>query len=281
MSNHLEKASVPFAINAGEGYIAISLAGALDANTVKAFTIESVKALQDPYPYVVINCDLLTSLSIEWLREMIRIQKELTAFDRSLRLIHVKPTFTQCLKREGLDTTFKISASLREALTEFGLVAKRKLDTDFINPFLDATLHVLNVQASIVCTPGKIALKNNDSPLSGDVSGVIGIVSETFNGSVVISFPESTFLKIMSNMLGEEYTSISKEIVDGAGEITNMIFGQAKIVLNEKGYGIKAAIPSVVSGKNHTLQALTKGPVVLVPFSSSAGNFFVEICLSN
>jgi chemotaxis protein CheX len=61
-------------------------------------------------------------------------------------------------------------------------------------------------------------------------------------------------------MLGEEYTKIDQELVNGAGELTKMIFGQVKIVLNEKGYGIKTTIPSVISGKDHSLSALTKGP---------------------
>lgn len=157
------------------------------------------------------------------------------------------------------------------------------IDINFINPFLAATLHVLKVQASIEATPGKVYLKkDNTSTLSGDVSGVIGIVSDTFNGSVVISFPEQTFLKVMSNMLGEEFTELSKDILDGAGEITNMIFGQAKVTLNDRGYGIKIALPTVVSGKGHTLQGTSKsGPTVVIPFTSPAGNFFVEISLSN
>ena len=87
-------------------------------------------------------------------------------------------------------------------------------------------------------------------------------------------------MNVMSGMLGEEIKVLDKEIIDGAGEITNMIFGQAKVVLNNKGYGIKMAIPSVVSGKGHSLSALTKGPIVIVPFESNVGDFFVEICLS-
>ena len=154
------------------------------------------------------------------------------------------------------------------------------IDINFVNPFLHATLNTLKVQASIEATPGKPYLKKDDITMSGDVSGVIGIVSETFNGSVVISFPESTFLKVMSGMLGEEITTLSKDILDGAGEITNMIFGQAKVTLNDRGYGIKMALPTVVSGKGHTLSALSKGPIVVVPFTSPVGNFFVEICLS-
>lgn len=154
------------------------------------------------------------------------------------------------------------------------------IDINFVNPFLHATLNVLKVQASIEATPGKPYLKKEGAVMSGDVSGVIGIVSETFNGSVVITFPEATFLKVMSGMLGEEITTLNKDITDGAGEITNMIFGQAKVTLNDRGYGIKMALPTVVTGKGHTLSALSKGPTVVVPFTSPAGDFFVEICLS-
>jgi len=155
------------------------------------------------------------------------------------------------------------------------------LNTDFIHPFLNATVHILNVQANLSAEPGKAFLKKTNDRLVGDVSGIIGVVSDKFNGSVIISFPEATFLKVMSNMLGENFTELTPEIVDGAGEILNMIFGQAKIVLNEKGYGIKTAIPSVVTGRHLSVSTMTKGPVVVVPFSSGAGEFFVEICLNH
>jgi chemotaxis protein CheX len=155
-----------------------------------------------------------------------------------------------------------------------------KLDVEFINPFLAATLKTLEVQASTKATPGKPFLKEGGSASAGDISGVIGITADKFNGSVVISFPEQTFLKIMSRMLGEEFTVLNKEIADGAGELTNIIFGQAKITLNEKGYGIKMAIPSVISGKNHVVHGVTKGPVVMLPFETDLGPFFIEISLS-
>lgn len=154
------------------------------------------------------------------------------------------------------------------------------IDINFINPFLGATLHVLKVQASIEAQPGKVYMKKPTDNLKGDVSGVIGIVSDTFNGSVIISFPEATFLNVIGSMLGETYTELNKEILDGAGEITNMIFGQAKITLNERGYGIKIALPQVITGKGHSLSAMSKGPTVVIPFTSPVGDFFVEISLS-
>lgn len=156
------------------------------------------------------------------------------------------------------------------------------LDINFINPFLGATLSVLKVQAGITAEAGKVFRKDslNQSPSQSDITGIIGIVSDAFNGSVSISFPEATFLKVMSGMLGEDITEMSRDLLDGAGEVTNMIFGQAKVILNERGYGVKIALPQVISGKKHALNQTSKGPTVIVPFSSPAGNFFIEISLS-
>lgn len=268
-----------YLIEKHEGYTVVKLTGALEFSHAKNFEGEIDGISNHADGHVIINCEHLTSISKDWVRILLRLQINLKSNDKFLKLVQVNSGLMSFLKKEGIDTTFKIVATLKEAI-EGGSGPKRSLDTEFINPFLSATLHVLNVQAQITAKAGQIYMKKSSDSLHGDVSGVIGIVSDAFNGSVVISFPERTFLKIMSSMLGEEYTQITKDILDGAGEITNMIFGQAKVVLNEKGYGIKTAIPSVVSGKDHSLQGITKGPIVVVPFESTAGNFFVEICIS-
>jgi len=155
-----------------------------------------------------------------------------------------------------------------------------KLDVEFINPFLSATLKVLEIQASTKATAGTIEIKGQKQNPPCAISGIIGITAEAFNGSVVIGFPKETFLGIMSRMLGEEYTSFNKDIIDGAGELTNIIFGQAKVALNEKGFGIKMAIPSVISGTGIEVHGVTKGPIVVVPFKTDLGPFFIEISLS-
>ncbi len=270
-----------FIVEKNEGYTVVRLEGELDFTHCKIFE-EAIDGISNnANAHVLINCESVGTIPKDWLRGILRINLNLKKDGKVLKLFHVNPALMNYFKKEGIDTTFKIAKDLRDALTDLGLAPKRTLDTEFINPFLTATIHVLKVQAETDAKPGPISVKKASDQHSGDVSGIIGIISETFNGSVVISFPEATFLKVISKMLGEEYTKIDKDIIDGAGELTNMIFGQAKIVLNEKGYGIKTAIPSVVSGKNHIMSAMTKGPKVVVPFESSAGNFFVEICLSN
>jgi chemotaxis protein CheX len=268
-----------FIIEKFEGYVVVKLDKKIE--TLNTKDIDSQMTSLSSQHFVIVDCDSLTLIPREWLRTLLKVHLNTKKDNKFLKLINVNSFLLSYLKKEGLDTTFRMAKDLKEAMNETGLMPKRTLDTEFINPFLSATVNTLKVQAQIQTEPGQVYVKKPKEFIQGDISGVIGIVSDSFNGSVVITFPEKVFLKIISNMLGEEYTKIDNDIVDGAGELTNMIFGQAKVVLNEKGYGIKTAIPSVVSGKDHSLSGLTKGPVVIVPFSTEFGPFFVEICLSN
>lgn len=269
----------PYQIVTGDKYLTLRLSGFCDPTNLKDFLLEFKPHAESLMQDIVVNCEKLLFISSDWIRQLLKIQVILKQVDKSMRLILVNTKLMQLFKAEGVDQAFRFCGSLKDALIDLGLLKKKVLDTNFVNPFLAATLHVLKVQAGIEAIAQKIYLKEEEKML-GDISGVIGIVSDSFNGSVVISFPEKTFLAVMSGMLGENYTEVSQEIIDGAGEITNMIFGQAKIVLNDQGYGIKTALPSVVTGKDHHLHGVTKGPVVIVPFTSGVGNFFVEICIS-
>jgi chemotaxis protein CheX len=150
-------------------------------------------------------------------------------------------------------------------------------DVNFINPFLGATLNVLKIQAQIIAQPGKLTVNNSENPVRSDISGVIAIVSENFKGSIALCFPESTFLKVMSKMLGEEQSSLTPEIADGAAELTNIIFGQAKVTLNERGYGIQMSLPQIMDKTMNALAPKTNEKSVIMPFKSEAGEFFVVI----
>lgn len=232
--------------------------------------------------HMIVDCGNLGLLPTVWVRTLVMLQKNLGVHHKQVRFVHVSEKLMRFLKQEGLNSTFKVSTSSNAALIDMGLkTAPKTLDVDFINPFLTATTKVLETQASTKAQAGKIYKRETNDGYLGDISGVIGLISDNFTGSVVISFPGATFLKIMSRMLGEEFTVINKDIEDGAGEITNIIFGQAKVTLNEKGFGINTALPSVVSGKEHTIKPMATGQRMVIPFETDVGPFFVEICLAS
>ena len=152
------------------------------------------------------------------------------------------------------------------------------MDMEFINPFLIATCNVLKTMASIEAKPGRPYVKKDENA-SGDVSGIIGITGDT-QGSLSITFSAASIKAIVSNMLGEEYEEINDEVKDAVGEITNMISGDARRELFEKGRNLNAAIPTVVSGPSHTIKHLGNGPCIAIPFETDAGPFVVEVCFN-
>lgn len=264
----------------GENHLTLKLVGDLQIDSLSAFEEEAANRAKTP-TYVLVDCQEVTDISPAWLRTLVIFQKTLQQGGKSLCLYHVKASIVSFVQAQGLEKALPMRSNLREAMVDMGLAAKISLDVNFINPFLEATMKVLEVQTQTMCKPGGVTRKVAGDPrFVADISGVIGLVSDAFNGSVVISFPAKTFLAVMSRMMGEEMKEINKDIEDGAGELTNMIFGQAKLALNEKGYGINTAIPSVVKGQGHSVQGITSGPVVVVPFETDAGPFFIEICLS-
>lgn len=151
------------------------------------------------------------------------------------------------------------------------------MDAKLINPFINATTNVLETMAFIKSIPGKPYLKKDDVA-KGDVTGVIGITGET-NGTIAVTFEEACILKIVSNMFGEEMTSLNSEVADAVGELTNMISGQARRELEGLGKVFEAAIPSVISGKSHTITHYTDGPKIAIPFTTDGGTFTIEVCL--
>lgn len=150
------------------------------------------------------------------------------------------------------------------------------MKAEIINPFIKAAVEVLKTMAFVQCKAGKPYLKK-DAFANGDVSSVIGLTGDP-NGTIAISFDESSILKIVSNMFGEELTELDEEVADAVGELFNMVSGQARKELEELGHSFEASIPSVFMGKNHMITHITDGPKIALPFTTDNGAFTIEVC---
>jgi chemotaxis protein CheX len=150
------------------------------------------------------------------------------------------------------------------------------MDAKLINPFINATMNVLETMAFITVSVGKPYLKQ-DNVAVGDVTGVLGLTGVA-NGTISVTFEEKCILSIVSKMFGETMKELNGDITDAVGELTNMISGQARRELEEMGKIFKAAIPSVVTGRNHTISHFTNGPKIAIPFKTDNGEFTIEVC---
>lgn len=158
---------------------------------------------------------------------------------------------------------------------------------EFSKPFIDAAKNVFETMVFSKLETQKPQIKS-DTVSRGDISAVLGLSGDMEKGGsrvpykamLVISFPYQTYFKVASAMLGETYTSYVPDIEDLGGEIVNMIMGNAKRDLKTMGYTSNMAIPSMVEGSNHSIKYPAGTNVVLIPFNSSHGTIFMEICYS-
>ncbi len=152
------------------------------------------------------------------------------------------------------------------------------MDVRFINPFLEATANVIKTMAFITLTPGRPFLKKDHVAL-GDVTGIIGLSGDA-KGSLSVTLNTALVKQIIRNMLGEEINDLGAEAQDAVGELTNMISGDARRGLAQDGFNLSAAIPTIITGKSHTIKHVVSGPTIVIPFTSEGGGqVSVEVAL--
>jgi len=149
-----------------------------------------------------------------------------------------------------------------------------------VNPFLDSVVNVMSTMASIQVLTGTPEIKE-DHLAGGDISGIIGMSSDTSAGSMAVSFPKNVILEITKRMLDEDLTTINGTVVDLVGELTNMISGGAKKNLLDVGLDIGMASPVIVFGDDHEIHHKSTGKTISLPFSTEIGEFYVEVCFDD
>ncbi|MDA8793407.1 chemotaxis protein CheX, partial [Bacteriovoracaceae bacterium] len=171
------------------------------------------------------------------------------------------------------------------SIIEKGIKKKKefKLDVHFINPFINCSLKV--VEAMSKCQnikAHKPYLLSPEEILPIEISGTLDINSPYFNGMMAISFNESTYKTVLANMLSiteEEVGTINKDNQDGAAELINIIYGQTKIILNQEGYDLQKALPSVIRGKDHKVNVSQKAPILCIPIDLDKNRIFIQLCV--
>ncbi len=155
--------------------------------------------------------------------------------------------------------------------------APRTINVDYINPFIEATINTFQTMANVVPVREKVFLKGEGEEVYG-VSGIIGLGGEA-TGAVVLNFPEAVAIAAVGKFVGEEFTSITSSVVDGVGELTNIIAGDAKNRLTQKGYKFAIGLPKIVTGRNYITAQNKAVPCVVISFTSDLGRFCLEVSL--
>ena len=150
------------------------------------------------------------------------------------------------------------------------------MNVDFINPFLSSMTNVLVTMASLSPKVNGPKIKADNLP-PGDITGIITMSSPKAIGTLALSFTKEVILHIATNMLDDKFTEIDDEVADLVGELTNMVTGGAKSLLESKGYDFDMTTPTVIRGQGQKVSH-GEGTVIVIPFNTDVGDFYVEVC---
>ena len=143
----------------------------------------------------------------------------------------------------------------------------------------DATTEIFETMIMLDINAGDpIVEKINNFKCS--VSGVIGLAGSC-KGMLAIHLPDKVAMSITGSFLGMDVTEIDDDVTDAIGELANMVAGNIKMILDEKGNNVTVSIPSCVHGDEYTLDTVSDSKRVVIPFKIESGQFLVELQIKN
>lgn len=92
----------------------------------------------------------------------------------------------------------------------------------------------------------------------GSITGIIGVHGNV-SGFITINMPEPVAKALVSGLLQDHFDQLSHQVVDGVGEIANIVAGGIKKGLFGSPWGFSnVTVPSVIIGQNYQI-AYAKG----------------------
>lgn len=279
MSNTESKNSSLRIVNRSKYSLLYFLEG-FDDRDLSLFHLLCTNILENPR-HVIVNC-LGTQSFSDRLLEMIHfLGKQLLFASKKLKLTYVSENLSQQIVASRFGESLVQTKDLFGALQDLEAAKPTHSETNFIRAFVHATMRTFYIQIQTQCWRGKIFIKSDSSEgFLGDVNGLILVTGEKFSYEVVLSFPQATFLQLVERTLGEKISEITDANSDSATELLNIIFGQAKRTLNEEGARIVPQFPKLHLGRKlpgSEAKASSKKIIVVIPFNSDLGEFFVQI----
>lgn len=123
-----------------------------------------------------------------------------------------------------------------------------------------------------------------DEPITGNqslensISGIIGLAGMR-KGVLAIHLPNSVAMAITGNFLGMDVEEINEDVEDAVGELANMLGGNVKTILSERGRDIELSMPSTITGRQYDFQSTKDAERHIIPFVCDAGKFSIELQL--
>jgi len=150
----------------------------------------------------------------------------------------------------------------------------------YINPFIESVVDFFSTMLAAQVRRGNIELWKADE-VTGQVMALVGL-SGPVKGTVALSLPPETALKLTGSLLGEEISEMNELAFDSVSEACNIIAGGAKARLPVNGGPpVNLGLPTVISGDRFKVSYPSDSIWVNIPFESDLGTFCLRITMKS
>lgn len=130
--------------------------------------------------------------------------------------------------------------------------ASQDLPIDFNRELFNAVVEA--VPKGLAMCGGKakcVGVSRMPSKQHGEVTGLIGAHGRV-SGFIAVNMSKRLALHMVDGLLGERYPDLTPQVIDGAGEVTNIIVGGVKSALSRGDWGFaQITVPSVIVGDGY------------------------------
>lgn len=110
---------------------------------------------------------------------------------------------------------------------------------------------VPNALAMCGCKAKCVGVTSMPSKQEGEITGLIGAHGKV-SGFVAVNMSTRLALHAVGGLLGESHSDLNPQVVDGAGEVTNIIVGGVKSALSRDEWAFsQITVPSVIVGDGY------------------------------
>ena len=125
------------------------------------------------------------------------------------------------------------------------------------------------------------ALEPSDHKEPDAVDGVVSLLGFTgpWTGTGMFYCSNDLACRLGSALLMTEVEEVNGEVLDGIGELANMILGNFKETIEPQTGPLALTVPTVVYGKNFQTRSPVLASWTIVPFKVEDTTFEVRVCM--
>lgn len=147
------------------------------------------------------------------------------------------------------------------------------ISKEFIEPFVEGTTDTFATMCEVEAVRDEskeVTFVSGKVPV-GPILSIIGCSGDQVRGALILTMEATDAQTLVSKLLYEEVDLDSPELLDGFGEMINIIAGAGAAKLP---YSMKLSLPTVLRGKNQVMATSSHAPWAIVPMKFANGNQF-------